>query len=283
MTVQTEMRIEGDLENDGFCVLKDVFSNDSLSPKRELVHDIIEYRESGFADPLTGPHTEYLDHRVDQGVLYDVFWRYPGLQDMARNKRILDGVESVIGPNIYLYVTSIVYKPPEGRNEVPLHQDFLGRENESDRYIAWMPLYDATRENGCLKAIPGTHKNGFRDFYTVEGETHHKRLEESEYSEEDVEYLEMEAGDVLLFHHQLIHGSDEVTADDPRHAYRAVYKAPSEDDIALPRGSPLMLRGGDPESLKQTGQDIKIEEICDDDRTFVKRKLHGLGKKLQNL
>lgn len=282
MTVKAEGKIEGDLENDGFCILKDVFSEDTLSPKRELVHDIIEYREDGFVDPLTGPKTDYLDHRVDQGVLYDVFWRYPELQDMSRNDRILDLIESVIGPNIYLYDATVVYKPPEGRNEVPLHQDFLGREDESVRYIAWMPLYDATKKNGCIKAIPGTHKDGFRDFHLVEGETHDKRLDETEYNEEDVEYFEMEAGDVLIFHHQLIHGSDQVTADNPRHAHRAVYKAPSKEDVKLPRGTPLMLRGGNPQCLMDSGQKIHIDEISDD-RTTAKKYIHRLGKKLQNL
>lgn len=282
MAIQTEIEVDGDIHEDGFCILRDVFTEDYLESKRELVHDIIEYREEGYVDPLTGPDTEYMDHRVDQGVLYDVFWRYPKLQDMPRNERILDAVESVIGPNIYLYATSVVYKPPEGRNEVPLHQDYLGRADESERYIAWMPLYDATKNNGCLKAIPGSHKDGFRDYYTVEGETHHKRLEESEYSEDNLEYFEMGAGDVLLFHHQLIHGSDEVTVDDPRHAYRAVYKSPSKEDIEMPRGSPIMLRGGDPESLKRGGQDVPMDEIGDN-RTIFKRALHHLGRKLQNV
>jgi len=281
MSVETIRNTGEMLSENGFCVIEDVFDEDELQVRRDLVNETIDFYEAGNADPFDGEHSEYSRHRVDQGVLYDVFQRYPPFQEMATNERVLDTVESVLGSNIYLYVNSVVYKPEDGANEVPFHQDFMDRPEESDRYIAWMPLYDATRENGCLKVIPGSHKEGFGSYHVEEGETHHTRLDKDQYDEEEIEYLEMEAGDVLLFHQHLMHGSDEVTSSKPRHAFRSVYKAPSPDDVVTPRGGPVMLRGGDPESLRAA--DATAERSEPEEEGTVKKGLHFIGRRLQEI
>jgi phytanoyl-CoA hydroxylase len=269
------------LEEHGFCIINDVFGEKQLQPRRDLVNQIIEFYERDNADPFDGEGCVYRRHRVDQGVLYDVYQRYPSFQQMASEENVLDVVEGVLGPNIYLYVNSVVYKPKDGDNEVPFHQDFMDRPDESDRYIAWMPLYDATRENGCLKVIPGSHTDGFKSYHVEEGETHHTRLNEDQYDSDVVEYLEMKAGDVLFFHQHLMHGSDEVSSSAPRHAFRSVYKAPYPDDVITPRGGPIMLRGGYPESLKTAGAAAKRTESRK--KGIIKKGIHYVGRQLQEM
>lgn len=154
----------------------------------------------------------------------------------------------MLGENIYLYVNSVVYKPKGRENDVPWHQDFLSRPEESRRYIAWIALHDANRENGCLKVIPGSHKRGYLPWHRVEGETHHDRVRSELVDEKLAEYLELDAGDVLLFDQCLLHSSDKVDTDAPRMVFRVVYKA--LDGVEIPRGAPIVVKGGRTKSLK---------------------------------
>ncbi len=93
---------------------------------------------------------------------------------VLRNPRILDIVEDLIGPEIYSNaVQHIRIKPPE--RKIPLdkhnalitatgwHQDIGVIDPEADHtevISVWVAVSDATVENGCLVAIPGSHKKG---------------------------------------------------------------------------------------------------------------------------
>ncbi len=93
---------------------------------------------------------------------------------ILRNPRILDIVEDLIGPEIYSNaVQHIRVKPPQ--RMIPLdkqnalitatdwHQDIgvIDAEADNSEVISvWVAVTDATVENGCLVAIPGSHKKG---------------------------------------------------------------------------------------------------------------------------
>jgi len=233
-------------DNLGYQILRGVFSESDLSPLRKLTDSLIEYSRSRPEDPF-GEY--YLEHRPDNGVLYDIMQRHPEFYPMATNEIILNEVEKALGPDIYLYVNSLLYKPRDFHNEVPWHQDFLSRSGESRKIIVWISMDKATRENGCLKVIPGSHKEGFRKWYRVDGATHHDRIVLDGLDMDTVQYVELDPGDVLLFDNHLIHASDENKSELPRRAYRVVYKGLFQNDFAIPRTGPIMVRGGRPDSL----------------------------------
>lgn len=275
-----EEEIERSLKEDGFCILEGVHDSDTIQKLREVTSEIIEYHEQGYRDPYSNPQLDYLQHRTDQGVLYDVFQRHPEYQDAAKHSEILDAISSYLGPNIQLYDSTVVYKAESGDNEVPFHQDFMSRDNESDKIITWSPLFDVDRSNGCLKAIPGSHKDGTLSWHTEEGETHHDRLDQDQFDEDEAVYLEMNAGDVLLFHQDVVHGSDKITSsENPRYALRVVYKAPEAEANHVPRTGPIMLRGNDPDSLRSAGLQIE-ENDYDVEESFLQRVSHAIGRRL---
>lgn len=286
----TDSLQEGDhlanLREDGFTILRGIFRRDYLEERIPLIEEIVEYWEDGLVDPFVSNDSEFLDHRTDQGALYDVVNRYPAFQGMAKEDRILDVLEELLGPNIFLYVSSIVYKPTGADNEVPLHQDFLSRPEETVRYIAWMPFSDVSRNDGCLKAIPGSHKEGYRSWHRVEGETHHDRLDADQFDESEITYLEMDAGDVLIFHNQLVHGSDRADAGKSRYALRVVYKGMTAEDMAVPRTGPVVLRGGDPERLRSAGISLRrdnLDQGSRNDKHVLRRLANRLGRWLADL
>lgn len=250
-----------ELLDKGFLILRNVVSGDELVPLRQLIDEVIECEEAGVRDPFAGT---YLEHRTDQGVLYDVYQRHPEFHALAHNDRILDVLVPVLGDNIYLYVNSVVYKPKGRRNGVPWHQDFLSRPQESRRYIAWVSLHQANRENGCLKVIPGSHKAGYLPWHRIGGETHHDRVKSEFVDETLAVYLELDEGDAVIFDQCLLHSSDEVATDAPRMAFRVVYKA--LDSIEVPRGAPIVVRGGRPKSLKLLSEKEHLKDNTATDR-----------------
>jgi phytanoyl-CoA hydroxylase len=221
-----------------------VHSLDRAAAGRDFLKRVISYADLGTEDPF---RQYYLRHRVDQGVLYDVLQRHPALWDLATAPRVLDELATVLGEDIFMYENSVVFKPPGRRNAVPYHQDFISRPNEPRKLIAWTALEKVTIENGAMKVLPGSHRDGFLEWHRVKGETHHDRIVDHAIPDTPPLTAELEPGDVLIFNQLLVHGSDEVSSDSLRIALRVSYQG--FDSINVPRGSPIVVRGGAPESL----------------------------------
>lgn len=91
--------------------------------------------------------------------------------DMIRHPNLLDCVQDLVGPEI---VGSSVYRvrpklPGLQRGEVPWHQDsgyLLGHCDKHLIVTCWLPLVDATLENGCLWLLPRAHRQGILKHYT---------------------------------------------------------------------------------------------------------------------
>jgi len=262
----------------GFIIVKNVFNNHTLEKIRELADRIIAYGKKGLEDPF---RDYYLRHRVDQGVLYDLFQRHPEFQDLAKNQQILHRLEKVLGEDIFLYENSLVYKPRGGENAVPWHQDFINRPHEPRKFIAWIALDKISKENGAMKIVPGSHKLGFLPWHHVPDETHHTRVNLEGIDLSLAIYTELDPGDVLIFNQLVLHGSDKVDTYSPRRAYRVSYQG--FDKIYTPRGTPIVLKGGSPESLmkKYNHPNSQFPNVMiQNKQSLVKRILHKIGRKL---
>ncbi len=93
----------------------------------------------------------------------------PAVFDMVTSPRILDVVESIIGPEITSNpIQHVRIKPPQravsaGENRAHIistdwHQDLGVTNDEADQtefITVWLAITDATVENGCLQVAPG--------------------------------------------------------------------------------------------------------------------------------
>ena len=262
------------LKDHGFTLLRGVYNDRNLAAVRAILVEAINGEKNTAYDPF---ERFYLRHRIDQGVLYDVFQRHPEFSEFVRNDTVLDCLETVLGQNILLYENSVVYKPKGKKNGVPFHQDFMSRQHEPRKFIAWTALEDIRKDSGALKVLPGSHKNGFLPFVRIKGETHHDRLDQNSLDTSLAVHVDMEPGDVLIFDQLLVHGSDEMSTDNMRFAFRASYQ--SFDEIFVPRGSPIAVRRGDSKSLPAHffGADPDAK------KNFVVRFLNGVGRKLARI
>lgn len=266
---------ERDFDKDGFVVLRNVFPSDLLEHMRAILLEIVPYADKNLDDPF---NRYYLRHRPDQGVLYDLYQRHPEFGEMARNSAILDVLAEKLGDDIFLYENSVVYKPKSRQNGVPFHQDFISRPNEPAKFIAWMAIDRVTKESGALKVVPGSHRNGFLPWHRVKGETHHDRINPEALDLQGVTHVELEPGDVLIFNQLVVHGSDEMHTDSLRLVYRVSYQ--SFDEIFVPRGSPIVVRGGRPSTLATR---FPGPYVPPGRKPLLRRAINKIGRKLAEL
>mmetsp|Transcript_27150 Transcript_27150/g.20316 ORF Transcript_27150/g.20316 Transcript_27150/m.20316 type:complete len:292 (+) Transcript_27150:59-934(+) len=131
-----------------------------------------------------------------------------------------------------------IFKQPKIGGEVCAHQDGTFLYTDPQTCIGfWWPLHDCTQENGCLWAVPGSHKLGVhRRFRRVSGEV----LETEFVPKEPVVWdltnavpLETRAGTLVVLHAALVHYSAENTSDFPRHAY-SIHIVDGRDGVSYP-------------------------------------------------
>ena len=132
------------------------------------------YKESGKV------HAQYFDFSLPQADVKEdtPFWAGPSVFRMLRNEKLLDAVESLIGPEIYSNpVQHVRLKPPEhlcpvnekGQvqlGKTPVHQDNGVVNPEADTteiLTVRFPLGEDTVENGCLVVWPRSHQEGLFD------------------------------------------------------------------------------------------------------------------------
>ena len=124
-------------------------------------------------------HAQYFDFSLPQtGIDANTpFWAGPAVFRCITNPNLLDMVESIVGPEIWSNpVQHVRLKPPErlvpkNHNGQALvsatnwHQDngvVLPEADDSEVLTVWFPLNEATLENGCLRIMPRSHRQGLQ-------------------------------------------------------------------------------------------------------------------------
>ena len=142
--------------------------------------------------------------------------------EFLRNDRLLDMVESLVGPEITCSpIQHTRAKLPAGvtpsgsdPHVAPWHQDAGVTWEEADPHFiltVWLPLGAATPENGCLQILPRAHRNGLVQHHIKQGLGTVIIAEEMPQIAQLT--LPMDKGDVLLMDKQTPHRSTPNNAD----------------------------------------------------------------------
>jgi len=118
-----------------------------------------------------------------------------------------------------------IFKNPGIGGEVTSHQDgsYLLTDPPSTVGL-WLALEDATIENGCLKFIPGSHKNGIHRRYIRNPDKDSKELlvydrPEPVYPLSNFTAQPVKKGSLVVIHSQSVHRSETNKSQKSRHAY----------------------------------------------------------------
>ncbi len=185
MSALTERQAEF-FEREGYLMVPDVFAPTDFAPLRDeftaVIHEAaVELRAAGKLSRLY--EDEPFERRLTRiyaetdEILGPIIGRGggghsgPALFAVITHPALLEVVESLIGPEI---IASSVYRvrpkiPGMARGVVPWHQDSGYFNPHCDRDLiltCWIPLVDATVENGCLEVLPRAHRRGVACHYT---------------------------------------------------------------------------------------------------------------------
>jgi phytanoyl-CoA hydroxylase len=110
---------------------------------------------------------------------------------------------------------------PAGRGTVlPWHQDRWRDLDRDPEVTIWTALDPATRENGCVKVIPGSHKRLLNPDHPSGFLT---EALAAEHCQSNIMHLELAPGEVVLLHNWLLHASDRNQSDGSRRAFSVCY------------------------------------------------------------
>jgi phytanoyl-CoA hydroxylase len=210
-------------ERDGFIIVKGMLSEDECNKYCKRFHEICnlsteEIRNLNFLvmRDIAIAKTEFKGSENSITKLQD--WQDdPALFEFCKHPKIVEYARSFCGSNVKSIHTMFINKPPDvgtGTSRHPMHQDLhYFPMRPADRIVcAWAALEKINRDNGCLTVIPGSHRRYPllpHDYPEWEGGVnkmyHGVKVDQSVLDGRI--HVEMEKGDVVLFHPLLIHGS----------------------------------------------------------------------------
>ena len=194
-----------EFNKNGFIIKKQLFTHDEI---KKLINFINSNPDKENQSRKTKSSTGNLDLTIWNHPSDDLFGKF------STNERIVKPMEEYLGDEVYHYHSKIIWKKP-GDGGFDWHQDYGYWYHNACLYpdmgSCFIMLDRATKENGCLKVLKGSHKvgrigHGVSD--TPEQTADMERIAELEKRHESV-YITAEPGDVLFFHANLLHSSDE--------------------------------------------------------------------------
>jgi len=149
---------------------------------------------------------------------------------VARTHRIVDRMEMFLGGEVYHYHSKMILKEPRVGGAWEWHQDYgYWYQNGClypDMGSCLIAIDEATRENGCLQVLKGSHRMGRIEHGRSAGQTgaDPERVAVALERLETV-FCEMKPGTGLFFHSNLLHASAQNTSPRARWALICCYNA----------------------------------------------------------
>ena len=212
-----------DYERDGFVVIRSLFDAEETGLLRAAIETDPQLRES-----------LYDRHDASGKATRMATWNHPGDSVYglaARTHRVVDTMEDMLGGEVYHYHSKLTAKEPKVGGAWEWHQDY-GYWYHNGCVFPFMAsvmvaLDQTTRENGCLQVLRGSHLAGRVDHGVLPGEqvgADPRRVDEMLKSLELV-YAELDPGDGLFFHANVMHRSDQNRSDHRRWTVLFCYNA----------------------------------------------------------
>ncbi|GAB1599221.1 uncharacterized protein LOC115217558 [Argonauta hians] len=151
-------------------------------------------------------------------------WSFPGNDVtgmLARCNKIAGTSEKLLGGEVYFYHGKLMMKDSFSGGRHVWHQDYGYWYNNGcltpDLLTVYIALDKCSKENGCLQVLRGSQKCGRIDHSMVAGQTgmDKERLKHIMDKYERI-HVEMEPGDTLFFHSNLVHMADQNKSDKRR-------------------------------------------------------------------
>jgi ectoine hydroxylase-related dioxygenase (phytanoyl-CoA dioxygenase family) len=178
-------------------------------------------------------------------------WRItPGFHDLLWNPAFTVPASQLLDGAVRFWHDQLFCKPARHGGVVAWHQDFSywTRTRPMAHLSCWIGLDDATRDNGCVQYIPGSHRWPLLPITGLAGDM--DAIQTVLSAEQKRQFkpvaVELKKGECAFHHPLLVHGSYENATDRPRRAtvinvFRDGVLSYSDDELL--QGVPQVLKG----------------------------------------
>ncbi len=210
---------------EGYAVVRGLFSAERMAEVQAETRRIYE-------EGLTH-HVSYRDRNLYFEVLPETIrgkryvlqahwfsWISPLFEALRRDPAYFAVLEPLLGADIKQIAQQIHWKPPgAGLTGFRLHQDMRFRPKDMQEQMEWknyvttgLAIDPATKANGCLRVVPGSHKRGYLGLSDeggalMKGATAESELEAVGIDPASVVDVELEPGDLVMWSLLTVHGS----------------------------------------------------------------------------
>ncbi|HEX7844928.1 MAG TPA: phytanoyl-CoA dioxygenase family protein [Chitinophagaceae bacterium] len=193
-------------ERDGYVVIKSMYSKKEVDILLDTARNDNYIKQSTYGRKDKEGNTTKLAlwYALNKDV-YSLF---------ARSERMVEGVELLLGGTPAHFHTKLMQKEPLVGGAWEWHQDYGYWYHDGflfpDMISVMIALTPANKENGCLQVLKGSHRMG-RIEHGMTGDQKGADLEKVNEAVDRLElvYVELEPGDTLFFHCNLLHRSDK--------------------------------------------------------------------------
>ena len=182
-------------EETGFLFPIDVVADDEI----KLIRKDFELAENELADD---PKRLSLLRSYPAQLL-------PSFDKLIRNENLVAAASAVLGPDLMVWSSGMFIKEANSAKIVTWHQDltYWGLDDDEET-TCWVALSKANKASGCMKFIPGSHKEKIvAHIDTFDDNNLLSRGQEIavEVNEKESVAIELEAGQASMHHGHLFH------------------------------------------------------------------------------
>ena len=192
-------------DEQGYCVARGLFEAQEVEHYRE--HYMHLRKNGSYPGDLSGVDTKSNDPlKIYPRMIHMHRWDETSLKWLI-DPRLNACMSTLLGRSPFAVQPMLYFKPPGARGQA-LHQDnFYLRAQPGTCIAAWMALDDCDEANGCLQVVPSSHAWPLLCSQKANTNLSFTDVTVPIPAEAQVLPVVMEAGDVLFFNGQIVHGS----------------------------------------------------------------------------
>ena len=144
----------------------------------------------------------------------------PSFDTATRNETLVEATKEILGENILVWSAALFIKEAASTKIVSWHQDLTYWQlNDIEEVTCWLAISSARKKAGCMKFIPGSHKNRIvphKDTYDTNNMLSRGQEISVEVNEDHAVYAELDPGQASFHHGLLFHSSGPNSTNDRR-------------------------------------------------------------------
>jgi ectoine hydroxylase-related dioxygenase (phytanoyl-CoA dioxygenase family) len=239
---QIDTAAKKQFHEDGFLVANDLLNAEEVELLRKIAKadQKVQADASSRADGEGGAVKLVVRNDLPDDSIYGA---------LVRSRRIVATMQTLLDDEVYHYHHKLILKEARVGGAWAWHQDYGYWYNNGclypDMASCLIAIDPATRENGCLQVVKGSHSLGRMDHGKVGDQTGAEPERVTAALERlPLVYCELKPGAAVFFHANTLHRSDQNTSENPRWAFICCYNTRHNDpykESKHPRYSPLAI------------------------------------------